>query len=112
MDLGPLVLGRNLYLLDLLEAADDLVRPLLLQDVLHREHVLVLYAVAADLLDDLANSVAAGKGEYLSTFETILSLLCSGYSRAELHFAIQKVAISYAFLISSADITTCFFFLA
>ena len=62
MDLGPLVLGRNLYLLDLLEAADDLVRPLLLQDVLHREHVLVLHAVAADLLDDLTDSVAAGKG--------------------------------------------------
>ena len=62
MDLGPLVLGRNLYLLDLLEAADDLVRPLLLEDVLHREHVLVLHAVAADLLDDFSDSVAAGKG--------------------------------------------------
>ena len=67
MDLGPLVLGRNLYLLDLLEAADDLVRPLLLEDVLHREHVLVLDAVAADLLDDLADSVAAGKGKNMSS---------------------------------------------
>ena len=67
MDLGPLVLGRNLNLLDLLEAADDLVRPLLLEDVLHRERVLVLHAVAADLLDDLADSVAAGKGESMSS---------------------------------------------
>ena len=74
-----------LQFLDLLEAPHDLVRPLLLEDVLHRENVLLLHSVSADLLDYLLDPLTAanenGKNSFLLFVGVFNSLVLPSVSQ-------------------------------